>query len=152
MREADREVFLSHFRSENERTTLGLVVLGGVFSEGIDLIGDRLIGAIIVSIGLPQIGFERNRLKEYYDQDAEEKKGFAYAYAYPGINKVLQASGRVIRSEEDRGFILFIDSRYRQDLYQEIFAELYPDCLRLVSLSQLKTQLRLFWKENHDGF
>lgn len=152
MREADREVFLSHFRSENERTTLGLVVLGGVFSEGIDLIGDRLIGAIIVSIGLPQIGFERNRLKEYYDQDEEEKKGFAYAYAYPGINKVLQASGRVIRSEEDRGFILFIDSRYRQGLYQEIFAELYPDCLRLVSLSQLKTQLRLFWKENHDGF
>lgn len=148
MREYDREAFLSHFDVENERTTVGLVVLGGVFSEGIDLIGDRLIGAIVISIGLPQIGFERNQLKDYYDRiDEDEKKGFAYAYSYPGINKVLQASGRVIRSENDKGFMLFIDSRYRQPLYQKLFAELYPDCQRVVSLSQIKTQLRLFWKE-----
>ncbi|QOS39611.1 hypothetical protein DYE49_03710 [Treponema rectale] len=148
MKEEQREDFLAQFQSDNDKTVIGLLVLGGVFSEGIDLLGDRLIGAMIISVGIPQITFERNHLKNYYDsEDDTEHKGFAYAYSYPGINRVLQAGGRVIRSEEDKGFILYIDSRFHSSLYQKIFAELYPDIKRVISTSQVRTQLKLFWKE-----
>lgn len=148
MKEDQREDFLAQFQSDNDKTVIGLLVLGGVFSEGIDLLGDRLIGAMIISVGIPQITFERNHLKDYYDsEDDTEHKGFAYAYSYPGINRVLQAGGRVIRSEEDKGFILYIDSRFHSSLYQKIFAELYPDIKRVISTSQVRTQLKLFWKE-----
>jgi Rad3-related DNA helicase len=148
MREDQREEFLEQFKSDNDETLIGLLVLGGVFSEGIDLLGDRLIGAMIISVGIPQITFERNHLKDYYDaEDEEGHKGFSYAYSYPGVNRVLQAGGRVIRSEEDKGFILYIDSRFHSSLYQKIFAELYPDMKRVISNSQVRTQLKLFWKE-----
>ena len=151
MNERQREEFLEEFTVEKERTTIGLLVLGGVFSEGIDLIGDRLIGAIVLSIGIPQIQFERDRLKDYYDKlDEENKKGFAYAYAYPGINRVLQAAGRVIRSEEDKGFLLFIDSRFKGPFYRKLFLELYPDSKDVFSNSQVKNQLKLFWKDNQE--
>lgn len=148
MNESMQENFLSHFSTENENTTIGLLVLGGVFSEGIDLLGDRLIGAIIISAGLPQIGFERNHLKDYFNsEDEEAQKGFSYAYTYPGINKILQAGGRVIRSEKDRGFILYIDSRFSQSNYMKIFKEIYPDFIRVISLSQVRMKLKQFYKE-----
>lgn len=151
MNEENRRDFLDHFAFNNERTTVGVLVLGGIFSEGIDLVGDRLIGSIVVSVGLPQIGFERDRLKDYYDKiqpNGEDKQhGFKYAYTYPGINKVLQAAGRVIRSENDKGFMLFIDSRYRYSLYRDILKDIYPDYINLYSNAQLKKELTEFWKE-----
>ncbi len=148
MKEIEREAFLQRFSVDNEKTTIGLLVLGGIFSEGIDLVGDRLIGAIIISVGLPQIGFERDHMKEYYDKlNDGEKRGFQYAYSYPGLNKVLQAAGRVIRTENDKGFILFIDSRFRQSLYQNVMKEIYPDAVNIISASQLRMQLKNFWKE-----
>lgn len=149
MREIEREAFLQRFQVESDTTTIGLLVLGGVFSEGIDLVGDRLIGAIIISVGLPQIGFERDNMKAYYDKlYQEEQSGFHYAYSYPGINKILQAAGRVIRTESDKGFVFFIDSRFRQPLYRNIMNEIYPDSVNIVSNSQLRMQLKNFWKEN----
>lgn len=151
MKENDKQTFLDNFRSTADETTIGLLVLGGVFSEGIDLVGDRLIGAIIISVGLPQINFERDRLKDYFNTNEEDPQaGFHYAYTYPGINKVLQAAGRVIRTETDKGFVLYIDSRYRQSNYSNIMKEIYPDQLRIVSPSQLKMKLREFWKENNE--
>ncbi len=151
MKENDKQTFLDNFRSTADETTIGLLVLGGVFSEGIDLVGDRLIGAIIISVGLPQINFERDRLKDYFNTNEEDPQaGFHYAYTYPGINKVLQAAGRVIRTETDKGFVLYIDSRYRQSNYSNIMKEIYPDQIRIVSPSQLKMKLREFWKENNE--
>lgn len=150
MSESGREEFLAHFKEEQERTTIGVLVIGGIFSEGIDLVGDRLIGCIIVSVGIPQVSFERDQLKTYYDGKAEEgekEKGFRYAYTYPGINRVLQASGRVIRSDIDRGFILFIDSRYRYSNYRKALSETYPDAIYLYSNSQLRMALKQFWEE-----
>lgn len=152
MKERERDEFLSHFKPDQERGSVGLLVLGGVFSEGIDLVGDSLIGAIIISAALPQVNFERECLKDYYDKNvpASESgnlKGFSYAYTYPGINRMLQAGGRVIRSEKDIGFILYIDSRLRYNPYRELFASLYPEAITLVSNSQLKMSLRQFWKE-----
>ncbi len=151
MKENDKQSFLDNFKSNADETTIGLLVLGGVFSEGIDLVGDRLIGAIIISVGLPQINFERDRLKDYFNSYEEESQtGFHYAYTYPGINKVLQAAGRVIRTETDKGFVLYIDSRYKQSIYSNIMKEIYPDRINIISPSQLKVKLREFWKENNE--
>lgn len=153
MSEDSRKDFLDRFREDSDKTVIGVLVLGGIFSEGIDLIGDRLIGSIIISVGLPQIGFERDRLKDYYDSlepdktEKDDQRGFKYAYNYPGINKVLQAAGRVIRSETDKGFILFIDTRYRYTLYRDILNNIYPDAVSLYSTAQLKSELTKFWKE-----
>lgn len=148
MKDNERTLFLESFSMESPKTTIGLLVLGGIFSEGIDLVGDRLIGAIIISVGLPQINFETNQLKEYYDKNSENMVGFNYAYTYPGINKVLQAAGRVIRSDTDKGFILYIDSRFRQPLYHNIMKEIYPDAISAISPSQVRNKLKLFWEED----
>ncbi|MEG0133460.1 MAG: ATP-dependent DNA helicase [Clostridium sp.] len=103
--------------SKNERT-IGFAVLGGVFSEGIDLTGESLVGAIIVGVGLPKISFEKKLIEEYFNKKGEE--GFHYAYTFPGINKVVQAMGRVIRTENDKGTILLLDSRYGTDIYKQL--------------------------------
>lgn len=110
MREEEREQFLSAFLEGQDRSLVAFCVLGGIFGEGIDLKEERLIGAIIVGTGLPQIGNEREILKNYYDEKAGE--GFNYAYRYPGMNKVLQAAGRVIRTSADRGVIALLDERF----------------------------------------
>ncbi len=123
MTEEEREEFLERFslmdvdKNSKERT-IGFVVLGGVFSEGIDLIGDRLKGAIIVGVGLPKISFERKLIEEYFNEIGEP--GFHYAYTFPGMNKVIQAMGRVIRTEEDKGTIMLLDKRYRSEIYQKL--------------------------------
>ena len=119
MSEKEKETFLNNFTNNPTETHIGFVVLGGIFSEGIDLTNDRLIGAIIVGVGLPQISFERNLIKDYFD--THEENGFAYAYVKPGMNRVIQAVGRVIRSENDRGIALLIDERYMHRQYQELF-------------------------------
>lgn len=148
MKEEERQEFLNCFSIENKKTTVGLLVIGGIFSEGIDLVGDRLIGAIIISVGLPQIGFEKNHMKGYFDSINNEKNGFNYAYTYPGINKILQAGGRVIRTDNDKGIIFYIDTRFKQNPYNKIMKENYPDSKGIISPSQLKAQLKLFWKDD----
>ena len=106
MREQEREAFLEAFAKDNEKTLVGFCIMGGIFSEGIDLDGEKLIGAAVVGAGIPQVGPERELLKQYFDRSGEN--GFDYAYRYPGMNKVLQAAGRVIRTTEDTGVILFL--------------------------------------------
>ncbi len=119
MSEEDRTAFLDAFREESTRTLLGFCVLGGIFSEGIDLKHDSLIGAAIVGTGLPQVGQERELLKGYFDKQG--LSGFDYAYRFPGMNKVLQAAGRVIRTAEDIGTVLLLDERFLQNAYQTLF-------------------------------
>lgn len=120
MRGAERRAFLAQFESsEDGETKIAFCVLGGMFSEGIDLSGERLIGAIIVSTGMGSITSEQNILREYYDETRED--GMAYAYVYPGFNNVLQAAGRVIRSESDRGVVVLIDERYGEASLQRLF-------------------------------
>lgn len=119
MNEQDREAFLQEFEAEREGSLAGFCVMGGIFSEGIDLTKERLIGAMIVGTGLPQVCNEREILKQYFDRHGEN--GFDYAYLYPGMNKVLQAAGRVIRTEEDKGVIALLDDRFAGRRYLEIF-------------------------------
>lgn len=105
----ERERFLALFHDRKRGPVIGFCVLGGMFSEGIDLMGESLIGAIIVGTGMPQLSAERNIMASYYDEKNE--RGYDFAYSCPGMNKVLQAAGRVIRSENDRGVIVWIDDR-----------------------------------------
>lgn len=125
MSEAEREEFLNRFSEESDRTLVAFGIMGGIFGEGIDLKNDRLIGAIVVGTGLPQICNERTILKDYYD--AENGCGFDYAFRYPGINKVLQAAGRVIRTTEDTGVILLLDERFWQREYDLLYPREWSD-------------------------
>lgn len=121
MSEEDREAFLDsfRFRDDPEHTLIGFCVLGGIFSEGIDLKKDSLIGAVIVGTGIPQVCYERELLKQFFD--ARQENGFDYAYRYPGMNKVLQAAGRVIRTVEDIGVVALLDERFLQMSYRRLF-------------------------------
>lgn len=125
MSEAEREEFLDRFSEESDRTLVAFGIMGGIFGEGIDLKNDRLIGAIVVGTGLPQISNERTILKDYYD--VENGCGFDYAFRYPGINKVLQAAGRVIRTTEDTGVILLLDERFWQREYDLLYPREWSD-------------------------
>lgn len=145
MSEKDREEFLGRFEEEGDRTLIGFCVMGGIFSEGIDLAGKKLIGAAIVGTGLPQVGSEREILKGYYDERGH--MGFAYAYRYPGMNKVLQAAGRVIRTKEDKGVVLLLDERFLQRAYLELFPgewQGYETC----TVSGAGEKIRQFWEGN----
>lgn len=121
MDETARWKFLSRFNRFGETTLVAFAVLGGVFGEGIDLAGEQLSGVVIVGTGLPMFCPERELMREYYQQTMEG--GFEYAYMYPGFNKVQQAAGRVIRSENDRGFVILIDDRYLRREYAELMPE-----------------------------
>ncbi len=142
MPEMERERFLEEFR-ERKDSLLGFCVMGGIFSEGIDLSGERLIGAAIIGTGLPQVSYEREILKQYYDGKGEQ--GFAYAYRYPGMNKVLQASGRVIRTREDVGVILLLDDRFARGEYAGLFPAEWED-RKNCSLKTVKSFLENFWQ------
>ena len=142
MTEQEREGFLEGFQ-EREGTLVGFCVLGGIFSEGVDLTGESLIGAVIVGTGLPQIGSQREILKEYYDK--KNHCGFDYAYRYPGMNKVLQAAGRVIRTKEDKGVILLLDDRFWDRDYQEIFPREWQDRTGC-RLDTVEGAVETFWK------
>ena len=142
MTEQEREGFLEEFQ-EREGTLVGCCVLGGIFSEGVDLTGESLIGAVIVGTGLPQIGSQREILKEYYDK--KNHCGFDYAYRYPGMNKVLQAAGRVIRTKEDKGVILLLDDRFWDRDYQEIFPREWQDRTGC-RLDTVEGAVETFWK------
>lgn len=144
MQEQEREQFLQMFEQEREGSLVAFCVMGGIFSEGIDLKNDKLIGAIIVGTGLPQISNERQILKDYYDE--RELSGFDYAFRYPGINKVLQAAGRVIRTQEDRGIILLLDERFLQADYAPLFPREWKE-RKVCNLKQIKEEVKRFWKE-----
>ncbi|MBT2690904.1 ATP-dependent DNA helicase [Bacillus sp. ISL-47] len=125
MDEKEREAFLAAFVPNAEKTLLGFAVMGGIFSEGVDLQGDRINGVFVVGVGLPQLGLERDLMKKYFHQ--KDKNGYDYAYTYPGMNKVLQAGGRLIRSETDSGIIVLIDDRYLHTKYQELLPQEWKD-------------------------
>ena len=145
MSEADREAFMACFRNEGqERMLIGFCVLGGIFSEGIDLKRDSLIGVIIVGTGLPQVSSENEILKSYFDCSGED--GFDYAFRYPGINKVLQAAGRVIRTAEDVGIIALLDERFLQYSYYRLFPREWED-FQTVSVNTVAKRVERFWDE-----
>ena len=143
MTEEQREQFLEQFEKEQTKSLIGLCVMGGIFSEGIDLAEDRLIGTLIVGTGLPQVSYEKEILKQYFDE--KNKRGFDYAYLYPGMNKVLQAAGRVIRTEKDKGIILLLDDRFMKRQYQEIFPREWKEHGNC-TLSKVEQLLSHFWK------
>ena len=146
MNEEEREEFLQAFREpEGQGSILGFCVRGGIFSEGIDLKGETLIGAAVIGTGLPLVCHEREILKSFYEERGMD--GFAYAYRYPGMNKVLQAAGRVIRTPEDRGVILLLDERFLNSEYRKLFPIEWEDC-RALGLSGVKEALANFWKED----
>ncbi len=134
MKEEEREGFLNQFQANYDIPVIGFAVLGGVFSEGIDLKGDRLTGVIVVGVGLPQPSKEQEIIKDYFDSNG--MNGFDYAYVYPGLNKVFQSGGRLIRSEEDRGVLLLIDDRYLTPKYQALLLEEWKDYQLIQRLPQ----------------
>lgn len=160
MNEEAREAFLNRFRGnedcdlqslirmdievEEERSLLGFCVMGGIFSEGIDLKNDSLIGAVIVGTGLPQVCNERELLKKYFDAWGEN--GFDYAYRYPGMNKVLQAAGRVIRTVDDFGVVALLDERFLSPAYQRLFPREWQDRVA-VTVDQIGRKVEKFWDE-----
>ena len=148
MDEGERENFLRAFEMGREKSLIGFGVLGGIFSEGIDLTNEKLIGTLIIGTGLPQVCNEREILKSYFDQKG--LSGFDYAYRYPGMNKVLQAAGRVIRTEDDRGVILLLDERFQREKGKEIFPKEWADCERC-RLDFVEEKIRLFWEKQTDN-
>lgn len=145
MIEEDREKYLFNFKENAEDTLVAFAVLGGIFSEGIDLKGDRLIGAVIVGVGLPQICLERDIIKDYFKE--KNNLGYEYAYMYPGMNKVLQAAGRVIRTEEDKGSILLIDERFGNSAYKMLFPKEWYSNISVRSVKDIQNNLIEFWRK-----
>ena len=149
MNEEEKILFLENFPSNPKSTNVGLLVLGGTFSEGIDLPDDRLIGVAIVGIGIPQVCKENELIKEYYDKK-ENGNGFDYAYKNPGINKVMQAVGRLIRSESDVGAALLIDDRYLKEDYRLMFSRIWEEYEVVTSPKEIKTSLSNFYKKKYN--
>ena len=145
MTEAEKELFLEEFVDNPDKSRIGFCVMGGIFSEGIDLKNNRLIGAVIVGTGLPMVCNERELFRGYFDQ--KNGSGFDYAYLYSGMNKVLQSAGRVIRTIEDRGAILLLDERFTQKQYYNLFPqEWFPNVN--VNQASMKNILMDFWNSD----
>ena len=143
MTEKGKEEFLLEFEKDRETSMVALCVMGGVFSEGIDLKREKLIGTIIVGTGLPMVSTEGELLKEYFEEN--NKNGFAFAYLYPGMNKVLQSAGRVIRTAEDYGVILLLDERFLRRDYLNLFPKEWSD-YQVVNRNQAKETIETFWR------
>ena len=144
MTKKEKEDFIGEFHKDDRSYLVGFSVLGGIYSEGVDFAGESLIGAIIVGIGIPQLSYEREAMSAYYQDKFEEGKEFAYIY--PGINKVLQAAGRVIRTESDRGVIVLIDDRFDDPLYKKVIPRLWSDMQFIGDPKELRTRLDDFWR------
>lgn len=147
MTEAERENFLALFEQNRTRSFVGLCVLGGIFSEGIDLKAERLEGAVVVGTGLPMVCTEQEILKQFFD--GRQENGFQYAYQYPGMNKVMQAAGRVIRTMQDRGVILLLDDRFLKPDYQELFPREWSE-YGIVTRRNIAGWLEQFWNTSND--
>lgn len=144
MDEEAREEFLQSFVPREDMILMGFCVMGGIFSEGIDLKKDHLIGAIIVGTGLPMVCSEREILKKYFDANGDN--GFDYAYKYPGLNKVMQAAGRVIRTEEDVGIVALLDERFLENSYLRLFPREWNN-YEDVSVNDIGKRVERFWNE-----
>jgi len=144
MSDAERRCFIEEFTEDRENTLVAFAVMGGIFGEGIDLRGEKLSGAVIVGVGYPQICLEREIIKEYFTQTLGT--GYEYAYVYPGMIKVMQAAGRVIRSPEDRGVVLLVDERFGYPSYQSLFPPEWAHARKITS-STLSPLLKAFWKK-----
>lgn len=144
MSDEEKEAMLNNFQTNPTRTTLGFMVIGGSFSEGIDLVSDRLIGAVIIGIGLPKINFQSDKIAEYYLQ--RDLPGRDYAYINPGMNKIMQAVGRVIRSEDDRGAVLLIEERFLNRQYRDLFKEEWENYQVVLKPEEVETILTKFFK------
>lgn len=142
MSDEERQTFLDRFEEGKDPVT-GFAVMGGVFGEGVDLKGHRLIGVVIVGVGLPQISLERNLIRDYF---SSEGQGFEYAYQYPGMIRVLQTAGRVIRSERDRGVVCLIDHRFNEVSYRQLFPD-HWQLTQVKSVQQLSQNLSKFWQK-----
>lgn len=145
MSRAEKDEFLAEFKKEDRSYLVGFSVLGGIYSEGVDFSGESLIGAIIVGIGIPQLSYEREAISAYYQDKLDEGKEFAYIY--PGVNKVLQAAGRVIRNEDDRGVIVLIDDRFDDPLYKKVIPKLWSGMEYIATPKELRERLDSFWQE-----
>ena len=143
MSHTEKKVFLEQFHERRDDTLVGFAVLGGIFGEGIDLEGDKLCGAAVVGVGLPGISYENELIKAYFN--AAEKAGFQYAYQYPGINRVLQGAGRVIRTAQDRGIVLLVDQRYRRYSYRSMLPKQWRP-IRIRDPEHLEEALDDFWR------
>ena len=141
--EAGRAAFLERFAPDPGQTLLGFAVLGGVFGEGVDLAGSRLIGCAVVGVGLPQVSPRQEMLRRYFEE--KEGAGFDFAYRCPGMNKVLQAAGRVIRTETDRGVVLLLDDRFTQSGYRRLFPRHWAHLKDLPDSEALEKALAAFW-------
>ena len=146
MTDKEKSDFLAEFSHGGGGYLAAFCVMGGIYSEGIDLVGDKLIGAVVVGIGMPALSYEREAIAAYYQEKLES--GTEYAYLYPGMNRVLQAAGRVIRSENDRGVIVLIDDRFDDPLYKKIVPKLWDGMQFLGDAKLLKERLEEFWLEN----
>jgi DNA excision repair protein ERCC-2 len=145
MTESQKESFLERFKRTDAKPLVGFAVMGGIFGEGIDLTGDRLTGAVIVGVGLPGMTIERDLIKAYFD--GKNRNGFEFAYQYPGINRVLQAAGRVIRTEQDQGVILLIDRRYGEKSYRDLLPDSW-ELTRIDDKGAFQRRLETFWKSS----
>jgi Rad3-related DNA helicase len=141
----EKEKFLDCFKEENDSYLIAFCVMGGIYSEGVDLAGDSLIGAVIVSIGMPALSYEREAIAAYYEEKYEEGK--QYAYIYPGMNRVFQAAGRVIRREDDRGVIVLIDDRFDDPIYRKSLPKLWEGVKFIGSAKALNEEIKSFWSE-----
>ncbi len=146
MNEDERKIFLSQFKENPTVSAVGLLTLSGAFSEGIDLLGDRLTGVAIVGVGLPTLSYERDKIRDYFEE--KEGKGFEYAYLDPGLNHVMQAAGRLIRSESDKGVALLIDERYLEKEYRHLFAEKWRKYSVITRPEQIAGEINRLYKKN----
>ncbi|MBQ8340805.1 MAG: ATP-dependent DNA helicase [Clostridia bacterium] len=144
----ERDAFLDFFKEDEGKLRVGFCVLGGSFSEGVDLPGNRLIGVVVVGVGIPGLSNERNILRDYYENKCE--RGYDYAYTFPGMNRVLQAAGRVIRREEDRGVVVLVDSRYAEEPYLHLYPSHWKGLTAAATPSALALHLKRFWQKNAD--
>ena len=145
MDEESREVFLNAFSEQRPGGLIGLCVMGSIFGEGIDLKGDTLIGAFIVGPGLPMVCTQQEILRQYYD--SRGKDGFRYAYMCPGMNRVMQAVGRVIRTESDRGIALLLDERFARSEYRCMFPREWENH-GICSIKDAALRIRDFWSSS----
>lgn len=149
MSEREREAFLKAFGKDPARAQIGFAVLGGVFGEGIDLVGDRLIGVVVVGVGLPQLSLERDLIADRFN--AKQLIGYDYAYRFPGFNRVLQAAGRVIRSDSDRGFVLLVDRRFNESRYRQLFPPHWATAQWLKTSDAIGGTVAAFWNLHQRG-
>lgn len=146
MNEESKESFLQSFQTGKEKTMVAFAVMGGIFSEGIDLKGERLSGAIIVGVGLPLLCVERDIIKEHFDR--QKGAGFDYAYKFPGMNKVQQAAGRVIRTETDKGIVILIDQRFGEKSYKALFPKEWEHAYEVQGILELEAAIKGFWNKH----